>query len=237
MTTTIQVSESDTVVTLTFELAVRAVRGGAIPEVRGCRFELYDIIPRGSRDDAAYFSTDSGDEDQIREAAARRSDSDVYSFDQDHRSRLLEIPVTEAFPPVVLAAEGAIPRQLSVEHENMTLTVEVPPRYDVNSIVSRFTDAYPDAELTTRRRGTVSTPPFSEHEFQDALARILTDRQQDVLETAHDEGFYEWPRQITGEQLGELFDITPATLQEHLRTAEQKMVGLAFAGHGRRPDP
>lgn len=60
----------------------------------------------------------------------------------------------------------------------------------------------------------------------DHLA-MLTDRQMEVLRAALREGYYEIPRQTDQEALGELFDVEPQTVGEHLRKIESKVIKQA----------
>jgi len=68
----------------------------------------------------------------------------------------------------------------------------------------------------------------------------LTDRQREVVEHALDAGYFEWPREVTSEELAAEMDISRATLLEHLRKAESKLLtdalDAATAGEA-RPEP
>lgn len=68
----------------------------------------------------------------------------------------------------------------------------------------------------------------------------LTDRQHEVIEEALESGYFEWPRNITSEELAEQLDISRATLLEHLRKAESKLLTDALEGMATgndRPEP
>lgn len=56
----------------------------------------------------------------------------------------------------------------------------------------------------------------------------LTDRQQEVLEAAHDMGYYDIPRRATSEELAEQLDLEKSTVLEHLRRAEHNLVNHIF---------
>lgn len=53
----------------------------------------------------------------------------------------------------------------------------------------------------------------------------LTSRQLEAVEIAHQLGYYEVPRRGTVEEVAERLGCTPATASEHLRKAEQKVMG------------
>ncbi|WP_282102553.1 helix-turn-helix domain-containing protein [Halovivax limisalsi] len=51
----------------------------------------------------------------------------------------------------------------------------------------------------------------------------LTKQQRRSLETAYYEGFFEWPRDVSGEEVASSLDIAPSTFHQHLRKAERKV--------------
>ncbi|NHX36504.1 MULTISPECIES: helix-turn-helix domain-containing protein [Halolamina] len=57
----------------------------------------------------------------------------------------------------------------------------------------------------------------------DSLRRVLTTRQQEVLEAAVDVGFYNAPREATQRDVAERIGIAPTTAGEHLRKIEERV--------------
>jgi predicted DNA binding protein len=55
------------------------------------------------------------------------------------------------------------------------------------------------------------------------LFDCLTDRQQEVLEAAVRQGYYESPREATHEDIAAALDCTPGTVGEHLRKIESRV--------------
>lgn len=55
------------------------------------------------------------------------------------------------------------------------------------------------------------------------LNRLLTPRQEEVLETAVDLGYYTEPRQASLEDIANVSNISPGTVGEHLRKAEERV--------------
>jgi predicted DNA binding protein len=53
---------------------------------------------------------------------------------------------------------------------------------------------------------------------------LLTDRQLEVLDAALEVGYYEEPRQGTQADVAEVVDLAPATVGEHLRRIEGKVL-------------
>lgn len=57
----------------------------------------------------------------------------------------------------------------------------------------------------------------------DRLFSQLTDRQQEILQTAVDMGYYNVPRKVTHEDIGEALGCTGGTVGGHLRKIEAKI--------------
>jgi predicted DNA binding protein len=56
-----------------------------------------------------------------------------------------------------------------------------------------------------------------------SFRRMFTSRQEEVLETAVDLGYFDVPRQAELNDVAEVVGITPTTASEHLRKAEQRV--------------
>ncbi|WP_242492963.1 helix-turn-helix domain-containing protein [Halogeometricum borinquense] len=59
--------------------------------------------------------------------------------------------------------------------------------------------------------------------IQRVLRNQLTERQRTALEAAYHAGFFQWPRETTGEGVAESLGVSPPTFHQHLRKAEQKV--------------
>ncbi|NGM70776.1 transcriptional regulator [Natronolimnobius sp. AArcel1] len=58
----------------------------------------------------------------------------------------------------------------------------------------------------------------------EPLANQLTERQWKMFEFARQNGYYEWPREVTARELATHMEITKTTFLEHLRKAESKIL-------------
>jgi hypothetical protein len=61
-------------------------------------------------------------------------------------------------------------------------------------------------------------------DFAGGLLDLLTERQRDVLTTAHRLGFYDVPRKVDSARLGRELGLKAATVVEHLRKAEKRIM-------------
>jgi len=64
---------------------------------------------------------------------------------------------------------------------------------------------------------------------ENILSASLTERQREILTTAKNKGYYDTPRKISSQELANQFGISTATLLEHLRKAEKKLIDSIFA--------
>ena len=53
---------------------------------------------------------------------------------------------------------------------------------------------------------------------------ILTDRQREVLQRAHQMGYFDYPPEASAAEVADSLDIAPTTFTEHLAAAQQKLL-------------
>jgi PAS domain S-box-containing protein len=175
-----------------------------------------------ARDDGPttlFFETDA-DPDTVAAKLADRPGIEVTTVATDDRS-LLEFTVESAPLVDVLGERGGRLAEVRASGGTGELTVEFPPEAQPRAVVAAIEEELPGTDLTAYR----------EHERpsgarQDVRARIderLTNRQATALRTAIVGGFFEWPRDTTGEDLAETMDIGRSTFHQHLRAAQRKV--------------
>ncbi|MFD1514378.1 helix-turn-helix domain-containing protein [Halomarina rubra] len=65
-------------------------------------------------------------------------------------------------------------------------------------------------------------------EFEANYRAPLTERQNEVLETAYFSGFFEWPRETSGLELASMLGVSQPTVSWHVRTGERKLLLLLY---------
>lgn len=228
---------SDRVAQLAFDVTDPTVPCVAASERFGCRFQLEEFIPRDGGRYAEFYSIDGVDPDDLMELVSAHEDSEGQFITREDDGGLLELVVDDTCPALELAELGALPRRVDCTDGCLEIEAEVPAQYNAAEIASQFLEAYPSADLQRQRHKDQFAPLFSRRELDRAIESRLTDRQAEVLTTAHRNGYYEWPREATAEELAAELDISPATFSEHLRAAERVLVTMLFetvpSGSGR----
>jgi len=102
------------------------------------------------------------------------------------------------------------------------VNVELPPDANVRAVLEGVCRQFPDTELLAKRE----TDPTDGEALPDGTE--MTDRQREALEAAFQAGYFDWPRESTGEEVAESLDISSATLHSHLRKAESRLLESFF---------
>jgi hypothetical protein len=80
--------------------------------------------------------------------------------------------------------------------------------------------------------GDVVNMSFQKAAYQEHdILSVLTDKQREVLIAAKKYGYFDYPKKINGEQLSQKVNISKATLLEHLRKAEVRLMENILAGY------
>ena len=138
---------------------------------------------------------------------------------------LVQLRLSESFVATSLAERGAMLRSLRADAESARLVVEVPSRLDVRAVDDLVSRTYADADLLAQRerrrdQGSVGV--------RDRFFDALTDRQLEVVRAAFHGGFFESPRDQTGEEVADALGISPAAFHDHVRTVQRKLFVALF---------
>jgi PAS domain S-box-containing protein len=220
--------ESDETLELAFEGGSDALPAGRLATEFDCRARHERTTRREDGGLAVYYTVvDAGDADEetVHEAAA-----DVLPGDVDVVARRDGEAVVErrgdSWFGAPITDYGGVVRNCRATPSGTRLVVELPQSAETRAFVDRLTDAVPDLELTAKRqhRPAETTP----QEVRGRIEERLTDRQYEVLETAYEMGYFEWPREHSGEDVADRLDITQPTVNKHLRLGEGKLFDLLF---------
>jgi PAS domain S-box-containing protein len=188
----------------------------------------YETLVTASTDQSRLFFDVSG-----ADTAAVTATLDELHAIEEHTlvsdrtdSQLFAVTVTSPCLVDRLVRHGGQPQSIVATPGETTVTVDLPHVTDVRSYVEMLADTYGSVELTARR--TVERELQTRQGYVSTLLDSLTERQREVLRTAYFGGFFEWPRESTGEQIADLLGVSQPTVNRHLRLGQQTVLAALF---------
>jgi predicted DNA binding protein len=143
----------------------------------------------------------------------RYDDESVYQLERDPKNDCVCERVTSLDCPVA---------DVTVDDGRLELTFHAAGAEQFRAVLDDLRDAYDDVTVESILR----TPPEGDDADPVVVDRgRLTARQAEVLATAHEMGYFEYPRESNATEVAESLGIGPSTLAEHLAAAESKLVG------------
>jgi len=131
-------------------------------------------------------------------------------------------------PPVssTIAEYGGYFESGRIEDGEYVTSIHLPPGTDIRQVVSDIQKRYPDAESVSQRQ--VTRDDRGPGRLQGLLTERLTERQRAALEASYYGGFFEWPRERSGEEVANSLGIGASTFHQHVRKAEKKLLDAVF---------
>lgn len=209
----------------------------AIAHRLGRRIDIRAVIPRSSGGSTVFCSVPEAevdaDTDAVRETVGSLPAVDAVSIaDRGHGATVLEIGLAESAEPSVartIADHGGVLRSLAPVDDRTRLAIDLGEPISVRSFLRALEAVHPGTELVARRNR--DRPPRATRPFE-TLAADLSERQRRTLEAAYYGGFFEWPREHTGEEVAESLGVSQPTFSRHLRIAQRKLFALLFDDRG-----
>jgi predicted DNA binding protein len=88
-----------------------------------------------------------------------------------------------------------------------------------------------------KKVGTIRKMAFRRAAYQKAdLLAVLTEKQREVMVTAFQNGYYDYPKKISSKQLCRKVSISKPTLLQHMRKAEGRILKEIMTGHFEQPE-
>ncbi len=146
-----------------------------------------------------------------------RTDGDTSRF---------ELRLTE--PPVLstVADHGGYVQEARIQDGDYYMCIHLTPHADVRQVVDAIQRSFPTMEIVSQRQ--VSRNDLSAFDARDALLEALTERQRTAVEAAYYAGFFEWPRDSSGEDVASSLGVSSPTFHQHLRKALKSLLATVF---------
>lgn len=149
--------------------------------------------------------------------------NEIQRISEDDQA-VLRLHLSQPFLALDLADHGAVLRSSTADAETATLVVDVPSSVDVRHIDQLITETFANVELLSKQ----SFDNAPSRTLYSRFLEQLTDRQLEVLQTAYYSGYFEAPRESTGEEIAEALDISPPAFYRHARTVQRKLFSTLF---------
>ncbi|AQL42910.1 hypothetical protein BV210_09365 [Halorientalis sp. IM1011] len=192
-----------------------------------CRVEYEGLATVPDDDDRVFFLARDTDPDTVRAVLADLVSVTDTRLVSDADGLLFEVTTAAPLVAAKLVSHGGRPQSITADPTGMDVVVDLPTSTDVREFVEMLREDNPSVELTARRH--VERPTQTRRELVTTLFDSLTDRQREVLETAYLAGFFEQPRETTGEELAEMLGVSQPTVNRHLRLAQQRLMEQLFS--------
>lgn len=196
-------------------------------DVESCTFELEEMIPRGDGVYSEFFRVQGADTDRIMELAAETPQVEPTLLSADGDEALFEFEVAGGCIAVSLAEAGAYPETVRGEDGDGSVVAEFPDE-DARSTIRDLLDDHDGVDVVSEDADGSDGPRVAESAFLDAVHEALTTRQRAALMTALSEGFYDWPKAATLEDVAATLGTDVETLDVRLHNCEQLVLAALF---------
>ncbi|MFB6162177.1 MAG: helix-turn-helix domain-containing protein [Halococcoides sp.] len=136
----------------------------------------------------------------------------VYQLEHDVRNCLCST-VEEAGHPIA---------NVRAEDGSLAIALHLTDIEDLRELVTDLRERFGD--VTIRYLLQVDSDDTGADDVVPIDRNRLTDRQQEVLETAYDMGYFAYPRMANATEVANALDIDSSTFTEHLAAAQSKLM-------------
>ncbi|MDH5018799.1 MEDS domain-containing protein [Halobacterium rubrum] len=208
------------------ELDVRVRHGGSLAvslaERTDCELSMDGVTSDGDSAARLFLTVRGMSPEAVDEVAKRARDvesAELVAEGADH-ARYECVLVDESLVATLLD-HGASPTELTARDDAARFTVQLPRERSVRKLLDVLTEQYPETELLARRDRNRS--PTATRDFPSRFEDELSERQLEILEAAYFGGYFEWPREQTGEDVADSMGVTQPTVNRHLRAVQRTL--------------
>jgi hypothetical protein len=116
---------------------------------------------------------------------------------------------------------------LHTRGSSLFLVFHAPDMERLQTVVRSLRDRFPSLDVQRLLR---SREDRADHSLVFVDRGKLTDRQREVLETAHELGYFEHPKESNGGEVADALGISTSTFAEHLSAAQRKLLATILDG-------
>ncbi|WP_256392974.1 bacterio-opsin activator domain-containing protein [Natronoarchaeum rubrum] len=195
-----------------------------------CTLSYHGGVQQTAEGSYVFVTVDDGSVEAVAAAADELvAVEEIRTISADGTGGVLRLGLAEPFLALELADHGAVVREVTADPAATTLAIDVPGSIDVRTVTQIVRGTFSDVELRAKH----SIDRASERTLYARFVDELTDRQLEVVQTAYYSGYFESPRDSTGEDVAAMLDISPPAFYQHVRAAQRKLFAALFEGSHR----
>lgn len=194
-----------------------------------CHVSLEHLVRRSDGRLLEFFAVSGAAPDRVLARAEATPGIDrARLLERGAESALYGLLVSGPCVTTTLADADAVARSVTATDGEGRVVASVPDDVSVREVVETFEARHAETDLVARRESGNPVPVRTERGTQATLGSELTAKQQEVLRTAFENGYFEWPRETSAEECAATLDISQPTFSQHIRAAERKVFGALF---------
>ncbi len=218
---------ADTLLELTLRVDALDEFLSKVARETGCQVEYEGLGANTPDQTQLFFETIGADPETVETLLDDLVSVQTYRLVSETADRCrFEATIASDALAAKLVRRGGRPRTIRADGTELEVVVDVPPATSVREFVGALEDDYRSVELVARH--DVQRALKTRRDVVTALFEGMTDRQLEVIRTAYFAGFFDWPRESTGEEVAEMLDITQPTVNRHLRVGQQRILSQLF---------
>ncbi len=167
---------------------------------------------------------DASLEDIVEAASKLVAIGDVQTISSENEGGVLRLRLTQPFLALELADHGAVFREATADPTTTTLVIDIPDSIDVRTITQLVRETFSTVELRAKR----TLDQTAANDLYSRFLAKLTERQLEVIQTAYYSGYFESPRESTGQDVAAMLGISPPAFYTHARTVQRKLFTTLF---------
>ena len=217
-----EILHTDSVVELELHVQAPDTPLSRLAQQADCRIECEGFVPQANGSTRVFFTARGASPGALQtsgETSIALKELTCLA-ERDDESQF-KAAVAASSLPARLVEQDARVRTLTIEGETATAVVDLPSTGAVRDFIESIQTKYPSTDL--RRRRTRDRPLDTATTFPATVTERLTDRQQGILQTAYVSGFFQSPREHTGQEIAAMLDISSPTFTQHLRAGQHNL--------------
>jgi PAS domain S-box-containing protein len=191
----------------------------------GCTLSYQGGVRQSTEGSYVFVTVEDASLEDVAEVASKLvAIDDVQTISTEGEGGVLRLRLTQPFLALELADHGAVFREATADPTTTTLVIDIPDSIDNRTIMQLVQETFSAVELRAKQ----TLDQTAAHDIYSRFLDKLTERQLEVIQTAYYSGYFESPRDSTGEDVAATLKISPPAFYKHVRTVQRKLFATLF---------